>query len=490
MKKETTKHFLLWALLPLLTCTAICINSDVIAQPTLTYTPMIQNMRKPIEIKSAGDNSGRLFIAEQDGYIRIYKNGVLQSKPFLDISNLVSLGRYKGLISLEFAPNYKKNRTFFIYYFDKNNVATIARYRASFSNPDSAIASTGVTILQFPPIDTGDTKISIGNLNFGRDGYLYMSLSDGSYIDYVTNLAQNGSVLYGKMLRLNVNVANPPYYSIPPTNPFINDPNIRDEIWAIGIRNIWRFSFDRANGNMWMADDGNDNRDEVNVIRPSQSSGGFNLGWKCYEGFEVYDTTGCSDIGNYTFPIFDIPHDSITGGYALIGGYVYRGKQFPALNGYYVCSDYVTNNIWLINPNGSGGWNVTRQPGAPLGICSYGEGDNGEVYACSLDGTVYQVGAVAAAGAIQSTVASAAKTGIPGTMIYPTLVTGNSIVIDLKETYYSFHLLSMSGQEIMRRNLQQVRGKTTIELPNLSAGNYIVQLKGKQNLQQKIVVVK
>jgi len=359
------------------------------AQPQLSFAPLIQNLNSPLEIKNAGDRSGRLFIVEQTGYIKIYKNNNLLPKPFLDIHKIVSFAYLKGLWSIAFSPNYKTNRTFFLFYTDKKNNAILARYKTSKTNADSAVVNSGVILLTFP-------GIKFGELQFGGDGYLYVTVSDGSYLSSTTRNAQDGQTLLGKMLRLNVNNINtPPYYTIPADNPYVNDATIRDEIWAFGLRNAWRWSFDKANGKLYLPDVGGDNWEEVNIRKPGESAAS-NYGWPCYEGNAVLITQGCGNINKYVFPVFTYPHDSITGGYAIIGGYVYRGAAYPDLKGYYICSDHLSDNAWKIKANNSGGYDVYKQSGIPSLIAGYGEGEDGELYAASLEGTVYRVGSTAA----------------------------------------------------------------------------------------------
>jgi glucose/arabinose dehydrogenase len=360
------------------------------AQPELTFTPLIQNLSQPVNVKNSGDSSGRLFIVEQTGKIKIYKNGAIQPIPFIDLTSLVAVGEYRGLWSIAFAPDYKKSRQFFVYYYDKGNNTVLARYQTSKTNPDSVILSSRVVLLSL--IDSFTNKPHLGEMHFGKDGYLYITVNDGSYLSNTTKFSQDGQSLFGKMLRINIKVTAAPYYSIPPDNPFVNDPNVRDEIWLMGFRNAWRWSFDRVSLNMWIADDGGEKWDEVNV-RTRKQPGGANLGWPCYEGTLPFLTNGCKDSSTYTFPIFVNPPD-INGAQAIIGGYVYRGKIYSLLKGYYVCADYVQNKAWKIISNGSNGWNIFEQANIPAGITSFGEGEDAELYATSSSGIVYRVGAV------------------------------------------------------------------------------------------------
>lgn len=359
------------------------------AQPQLGFTAIIQGLSKPVDIKNAGDASGRIFIVEQTGKIKIYKNGSVNQMPFLDLTDKVSRGEYKGLWSIVFSPNYKKDKTFFVYYVDKDNQTILARYKTSPGNPDSAKANSGVTLFALNGDTTGISHF--GQMHFGKDGYLYVSVSDGSYLSETTNFAQNGQMLFGKILRLNtVNVNTPPYYSIPADNPFINDPNVRDEIWAIGFRNAWRWSFDRKKNDLWIADVGGEQWDEINYVKSNQPSG-KNFGWPCYEGNVSFLQNGCGSINNYTFPFFVNGPDINSGAMSVIGGYVYRGNAYPALRGYYICSDYIISKAWKIISNGQGGWNIFSQEGIPVNIVGYGEDEAGELYAASLDGIVYSI---------------------------------------------------------------------------------------------------
>ena len=479
-------------LIVLLFINSVCFVNKAAAQPQLTFTPFLDSLAKPIDLKNAGDGSGRLFIVEQDGLVKIYKNGTILPTPFLDISNLVTIGKYKGIISIAFPNNFKKIQTFFVYYLDKNDATVIARYKVSKTNPDSALPNSGVKLLTLAAIDTGDTKVSIGTMNFGKDNNLYISISDGSYIGKVTDNAQNTQKYFGKILRLNVNKNTAPYYSIPPDNPYVNDPDVLSEIWAIGIRNMWRWSFDKLTRDMWLADDGNSNRDEVDYIKPTEPSGA-NLGWKCWEGDQNFDQSGCTDSNKYKFPIFSIEHDSITGGFAIIGGFVYRGKNYPALKGYYICSDYITENIWKINPNGLGGFNIYRQPGAPEGIVSYGEDESGELYAILLQtGQIFKVGATAAIAKTNEQAANTAAANGNGlkSYVYPTVVDNSTLILELKEAYKSMSLVDMAGHEVVRKTLDNEMGRITLNLPALPAGMYVVQLKGLKNMQQKIYISK
>jgi glucose/arabinose dehydrogenase len=334
------------------------------------------------------DGTNRLFIVQQGGRIRIHNGTILLPTPFLDISTIITSGGERGLLSLAFHPGYKINRYFFVYYTNLSGDITIARYQTQAGNPDLADAASGVVLMNIPKPFANHNG---GDLNFGPEGYLYFGTGDGGSGGDPFNNAQNGLSLLGKMIRIDVNnFSTPPYYTIPPDNPYIADPNVDDHIWVIGLRNPWRWSFDRGTNDMWIADVGQGAWEEVN-FRTAGNTGGINYGWRCYEGNAPYNTTGCLPQSNYISPIFVYPHIFATGGFSITGGFVYRGPEYPVLNGYYICADYVSGNVWLINPDGVGGWNVRRQSGLPGNISSFGESENGTMYAVSLGGNIYKV---------------------------------------------------------------------------------------------------
>lgn len=376
-----------------------CISS-IPAKTQLQFNAILSNLDKPVGIVNAADNSGRLFLVEQTGKVKIYRNGIVSPRPFIDLTNLVDIGRYRGLWSIAFPPAYKNNGFFFVYYNDTSGNTIVARYRTSATNPDSAIANSGVILFSVPVI-ANSVGPYFGEMHFGKDGYLYITMNDGSFMARNTRWAQNGTVFLGKMLRLNINKADAPYYSIPPDNPFINNPNVQPEIFASGFRNAWRWSFDRISGNIFLADVGADQMEEVDLISPTKQIGA-NFGWPCYEGTIPFMTTDCGARNNYTFPIFTYRNDAPAGGNCIIGGYIYRGAVYPWLTGKYICSDYISNNAWIINRSSTGSVDVQLQTGIPAEIECYGEDEAGELYAASLDGTIYSLGVTPTLSANQS----------------------------------------------------------------------------------------
>ena len=374
---------------------SLCIEF-IHAQPTISYQSTITGLTAPVDIVASNDGSGRLFIVQQNGIIRIWNGSALLSTPFLDISSLIIYpgGDERGLLSMAFHPSYITNGYFFVYYNTFNsgtNVTSInvVRYQVSI---DANIANAGsaLSIISIPK-PAGRTNHNGGDLNFGPDGYLYFGTGDGGGGNDPDNLAQNGNSLLGKMLRIDINNNSVTYgnYAVPPDNPYIADAVVDDRIWALGLRNPFRWSFDRLTGDMWIGDVGQGAKEEVNY-RPAASTGHVNYGWRCYEG--TISTPGvpdCTPVDN-VFPVFD--YDNPSGGAAAVtGGFVYRGSEYAGFRGYYISADVYSGTVYLTRPGGAS-WITTSQPGLQNIIVSFGETENGDLYAASqATGTVYKV---------------------------------------------------------------------------------------------------
>ena len=358
--------------------------------PVISFNLLVSSgLSSPVDIVHANDGSNRLFVVERGGTVKIFSGGTLSTTNFLNISSLInSASSERGLLSLAFHPAYSTNGYFFVYYTAVSGDVTVARYKVSNTDPNLADASSGQVLLSVTHREFSNHNG--GKLNFGPDGNLYFGLGDGGSGDDPHFNAQTGTVFLGKMLRINVdNFTTPPYYTVPADNPYTADPAVADEIWALGLRNPWRWSFDRLTHDMWIADVGQDRLEEVN-FRTAGSTGGINYGWRCREGGQAHIDSGCGAASNYISPIFDYGHNA-SGGYSITGGYVYRGTDYPGLYGWYICVDYVSGNGWLIKPNGSGGWTVQPQPSLPNSIAGFGESESGELYAVGLNGRIYRV---------------------------------------------------------------------------------------------------
>ena len=309
-------------------------------------------LERPVGIANAGDGSGRLFILEQVGRIRIVRDGVLAGTPYLDLTDRVgSSANEQGLLGLAFHPAYADNGTFFVNYTDRQGDTVVARFSVS-ADPDRADPASGTTLLTLPQPAGNHNG---GHLAFGPDGYLYIGTGDGGGAGDQYGNGQNGGTLLGAMLRLDVDGAPP--YAIPASNPFIGDPAVRDEIWAIGLRNPWRYSFDRLTGDLYIADVGQNQYEEVNV-QQAASSWRTEL-WLVHHGGAALlpQRTGPAMQAGLTLPVAEYDHAL---GCSVTGGYVYRGRQFPALAGIYLFGDYCSGRIWGLAPGQSGVWQSSR----------------------------------------------------------------------------------------------------------------------------------
>ena len=350
----------------------------------------------PTHISAPRLDPNRLFIVEQPGRIRLVKNGILLSQPFLDIQSRVSCCGERGLLSVAFHPDYENNGRFFVDYTNNNGDTVIARYELS-GDPDVAPASSEKILLT---IAQPFSNHNGGQLAFGPDGYLYVGMGDGGSGGDPLDNGQSDSTLLAKILRLDVDVDTPPYYAAPASNPFVGPGDPLDEIWAKGVRNPWRFSFDRATGDLYIGDVGQNQWEEID-FQPAASTGGENYGWDIFEGNHCFDPqpffSDCpSPPTGFTPPIYEYDH---TNGCAVTGGFVYRGCRMPDLRGTYFFSDYCSAFVRTFSY--AGGMVLNEQdrtsdvvPGNGLSIgsvTSFGEDARGELYIADQDGEVFEI---------------------------------------------------------------------------------------------------
>ncbi len=327
----------------------------------------------PVAIVNAGDS--RLFVVQRGGLIRVLNpNGTINTTPFLSLSSIITAGGERGLLGLAFHPNYATNGRFYVNYTRSGDGATvIAKYTVSTTDSNVANPASAEILLT---IAQPFSNHNGGSLNFGPDGYLYIGMGDGGSGGDPNNYGQNLNSLLGKMLRIDV--GGETGYAIPSDNPYVGITG-EDEIWAVGVRNPWKFSFDRITGDLWIADVGQNAIEEIN--KAASTEAGLNYGWRCYEGNAVYNNTGCGSSSNYTFPVAQYTH-AATGGCSLTGGYVYTGTTFPNLQNKYLFSDYCNNRIGYIATNGG---TITWTPNSFSGnIVSFGEDVNGELYVAGI----------------------------------------------------------------------------------------------------------
>ena len=353
-------------------------SSVVSAEPHVAIKPIASGLIKPVAITHAGDGSGRLFITLQGGEILIYKGRQLLSNPFLDVSPLVSTGGERGLLSIAFHPDYANNGFLFLNYTNTDGATVIARYRVS-PNPNVVDPASAKILLTIPQPSGNHNG---GQLQFGPDGFLYIGMGDGGSTGDPSNFAQNSATLLGKMLRIDVDTGSP--YTSPSDNPFVGNPQARDEIWASGLRNPWRFSFDRLNGDLFIADVGQRNWEEVNFQR-AESMGGENYGWRLMEGNHCYEPDANCNDGSLVLPILEYGHS--LGDCSITGGYRYRGTKNPRLYGLYIYGDFCSGRIWGAVEAGSDQWTAVKLLDTDFRISAFGEDEAGEIYVAQWSST-------------------------------------------------------------------------------------------------------
>jgi glucose/arabinose dehydrogenase len=383
------------------------------AWPNISLSQVAVGLKAPVYVTNAGDNSGRLFIVEQTGVIRIVHNGNLLTKPFLDISDRVRFNGEEGLLSLAFPPGYTQKGYFYVYYTRKGETNNqVSRFHlTSDTNVADPTSEEQILFLNHP----GQTNHNGGLLVFGPDGYLYIGIGDGGGGGDPNRNAQNLGSLLGKLLRIDTEYAwrqtsqgsnlfflpimfsstqappSPPY-KIPDNNPFVDQSGAHPEIWALGLRNPWRYSFDRQTQDLFIADVGQETWEEID-FQSAGSQGGVNYGWNIYEGNHCYPpgTVNCTPPANYSSPVWEYNHGTNDStGCSITGGYVYRGAAYPAMQGIYFYGDYCSRTVWGLQFDGNQ-WVNQELKTAPGSITSFGEDQAGELYLTSSNGVVYQV---------------------------------------------------------------------------------------------------
>ncbi|MFZ4679198.1 MAG: PQQ-dependent sugar dehydrogenase [Flavobacterium sp.] len=431
----------------------------------------------PVDIAHPANDS-RLFVVQKGGLIRILNsNGTVNATPFLTVSGLSS-GSEQGLLGLAFHPNYAANGTFFINYTNTAGDTVIAKYTVS-ANPN--IANTTETILM--TIDQPYSNHNGGCIRFGPDGYLYIGMGDGGsggdpngYAQNLTvDVANPTRVFLGKMLRIDVDTTDGALnYGIPPSNPFASTAGIR-EIWAYGLRNPWKFTFNRVNGDLWIGDVGQLNIEEVNKVTAPLSTG-LNFGWRCYEGNSAYNTTGCVPIGTMTFPVTQYDHST---GCSITGGYFYTGSRYPNFTNKYFYTDYCDNKIRTLNTSNV----VTTTASFTGNFSTFGEDKDGELYVAGIsNGTIYKI--------IDSSLGlnDFNKNGLS---FYPNPAKTEIFIKNNTESSLSkVNIFDLTGKLILTKTIENNESTPSLNITALSSGMYIIaveDLTGNQ-YQSKLIV--
>ena len=343
--------------------------------PALAPGKQVASVEKPTSITHANDGSRRLFITEQAGRIVITRDNVQLKEPFLDIRGRVSCCGERGLLSVAFPSGFREKGYFFVNYTNRSGDTVVARYRVT-KDPDRADAASEEVILT---VKQPFANHNGGQLVFGPDGYLYFGMGDGGSAGDPYGNGQNRGTLLGKLLRIDVG-SNARPYAVPTSNPFVGKKGARPEIWALGLRNPWRFSFDRKTGDLFIADVGQNKYEEVDV-QPASSKGGANYGWNNMEGLHCFKSKTC-DTSGLVLPVVEYGHDS---GCSVTGGMVYRGRMFPSLDGIYFYGDYCSGRVWGMQRSGEQ-WLAKELMHTKLSISTFGEDEDGELYVADYDG--------------------------------------------------------------------------------------------------------
>ncbi|HEY9113477.1 MAG TPA: PQQ-dependent sugar dehydrogenase, partial [Bacteroidales bacterium] len=443
-------------------------------QQQLKLTAFATGLSRPLCIQNTGDD--RLFVLEQAGKIKIIEaSGLIKETPFLDISSIVNDGgNEQGLLGLAFHPDYTTNGYFYLNYTTSNGSTQVSRFSVSENNPDLADASSEFQILT---IAQPYSNHNGGDIHFGPDGYLYIGMGDGGSGGDPQNRAQNGQELLGKMLRIDVDNGSP--YVIPVDNPFVGDPTTLDEIWAIGVRNPWRFSFDPLTGDMWIADVGQNQIEEID-FQPASSAGGENYGWRCYEGSDEFNTgNDCPPASEMVFPVYEFTHSGSPGGCSVTGGVVYRGTQFPDLYGKYFFTDFCGSWIMSISEvNGS--WQTENYGvfNSGSGYSAFGVDSEGEIYIAALStGIIYHIG--------KETTSIDENNPASKLNIYPNPAKGNftaEVFLPKINDEYQLVISDLAGRTL--QSFQFENGENTLDVSTnyLQSGTYLVSLLSGSNL--------
>jgi len=437
----------------------------------------------PLDITHAGDD--RLFVVERSGKIKVVEpNGNILAIPFLDIDPLVhnvSNQDERGLLGLAFHPDYSTNGHFFVNYIDNDGNTNIARYQVNSSDANEAVPESRELIMM---IEQPVWNHNGGCLKFGPDGYLYIGMGDGGSGNDPNNFSQNPMSFLGKMLRIDVDNGLP--YSIPEDNPFANDDFTLDEIWATGLRNPWRYSFDKETGDLWIGDVGQGFLEEID-FQSVNSTGGENYGWRCYEGTDFTNNSSMNDCQvDFTFPVYEVQQSGFSGPCSITGGFVYRGAKYSELVGKYICADYCSGQFFAVEPDGQGGWTGKEVAKFQHDISTFGEDNEGELYIASFSsGRIYHI--------VGENIVSANEIPLLEEVnVYPNPTTGTT-QLDLVSNgnlNLDLQLVDMTGKVVLTKSIQ-VNGKhqELIDMTGFASGSYILNISSESGLLSKQLIV-
>ena len=419
----------------------------------------------PVEIATSPTNDNRLFVVQQSGTVRILNpNGTFETTNFLNITDRVNFSGEMGLLGLAFHPQFATNHYFYVYYNKAGRTITVSRFTASAANPNTADPATEKVMMSIPkPFDNHNG----GSIHFGADGYLWISTGDGGSGGDPNGNGQNKNSLLGKILRIDVDSDNA--YNIPPTNPFVGIDGA-DEVWSYGLRNGWKYSFDRTTNQIWIADVGQNQIEEINKV--SATTPAINYGWRCYEGNNAYNTAGCANASTMTFPVVDYDHSG--GKCSITGGYVYRGNLYPDLVGKYIFADYCSAQIGILN-NTTITWTTAFSGN---NFTTFGEDNDRQLYISAQNGKIFKVKTSALA------VSDVDKNQI---QISPIPAKDFIYIKNIYDKNLTVEILDLAGRSVLKTNVAE--NDKSVDVTTLKSGNYILVLKkdDMKIMSQKII---
>ncbi|WP_288442447.1 PQQ-dependent sugar dehydrogenase [uncultured Chryseobacterium sp.] len=444
-------------------------SSLIVNSQSINLEEFVTGLTSPVEITNANDS--RLFVVQQDGIIKIIQpNGTINTTNFLNIGSKITFGGERGLLGLAFHPQYSTNGYFFVYYNNLSGNIIVARYSVSSTDPNVADPASEKILLNIPkPFDNHNG----GSIHFAPDGKLWIITGDGGSGGDPNNNAQNKNVLLGKMLRIDVDATGP--YNIPPDNPFAGaGVDGADEIWAYGLRNAWKFSFDLTTGNAMIADVGQGAIEEINKM--PITTAGLNYGWRCYEGNNAYNTAGCAAQSTMTFPVAVYNHSG--GKCSITGGYVYRGSQYPSLQGKYFFADYCSSQIGILDTNNTITWTT---PYSGNNFSTFGEDYQKGLYVADLsNGKIFKI-STGTLGTNENTLGAV--------KVYPNPASKEIFIDGVKDKKATLEIISAEGRKVMETD-QIINGKA-INISGIPAGVYYINLKsGELKLYSQKLIIK
>lgn len=443
-------------------------SSLILNAQSITLEEFATGFTAPVEIAHANDS--RMFVVQQNGIIKILQSdGTVNSANFLNISSKITYGGERGLLGLAFHPQYPSNGYFFVYYNDTGGNITVARYTRSSANPDVADPASEKIILNLPkPFDNHNG----GSIHFAPDGYLWVVTGDGGSGGDPNNNAQNKNSLLGKLLRLDINSTGA--YNIPPGNPFVGIDGA-GEVWAYGLRNAWKFNFDTLSGNVMIADVGQGQIEEINRMPLTQA--GINYGWRCYEGNNAYNTTGCAAQSTMTFPVAAYDHSG--GKCSITGGYVYRGTQFPALQGRYFFADYCSTQIGSLNSDDSITWTSAFSGN---NFSTFGVNNQNELFVAAVNsGKIFRI-TTTTLGVQENDLSNQIK-------VYPNPASKKVFIEGVKDKNTTVEIISFEGRKVLEQG--KIESDNSVNISGIPAGVYFINLiSGNEKSYSKKIIIK